>query len=93
MMNDVGEIIFDDHESQFSNRDAEILRKSIRPPKPSTKTLEAIVNKYRDETSCERRRDAEALRKSRRAPKPSTKALEVLLISTKRRQVARGGKM
>jgi hypothetical protein len=48
MMNDVGEIIFDDHESQFSNRDAEILRKSIRPPKPSTKTLEAVVNKYKE---------------------------------------------
>jgi hypothetical protein len=48
MMNDVGEIKFDEHESQFSNRDAETLRKSIKPPKPSTKTLEAVVNKYKE---------------------------------------------
>jgi dephospho-CoA kinase len=56
------------------------LRKSRRPPKPSTKALEAVADKYgEEETSCKRRRDEETLRKSRRSPKPSTKALEAVV--------------
>jgi hypothetical protein len=46
---------FDYHENQFSNRDVETLRKSRRPPKPSTKALEVVVDKYEEETCCERR--------------------------------------
>jgi hypothetical protein len=61
---------FDYHENQFSNRDVETLRKSRRPPKPSIKALEVVVDKYEEETCCERGGDAETLRKCRRASKP-----------------------
>jgi hypothetical protein len=70
------------------------LRKSRRPPKPSTKALEAVVDKYEEEeTSCKRRQDVESLRKSRRSPKPSTKTVEAVVdkyeeeASRKRRRV------
>jgi hypothetical protein len=70
------------------------LRKSRRPPKPSRKAIEAVVDKYEEgETSCKRMRDVETLRKSRRSPKPTTKALEAVVdkyeeeASCKRRRV------
>ncbi|XP_045791882.1 uncharacterized protein LOC123886622 [Trifolium pratense] len=75
-VNDFAEIKFDDHENQFSDRHVETLRKSRRLPKPSTKALEAVVDKYKEKTSCKGRRDVETLKKSRRPEKPSMKALE-----------------
>ncbi|CAJ2662109.1 unnamed protein product [Trifolium pratense] len=79
MVNDLAEIKFDDHENQFSHRDVETLRNSRRLPKPSTKALEAVVDKYEKETRCKRRRDVETSKKSRRPPKPSTEALEAVV--------------
>ncbi|WJX23587.1 hypothetical protein P8452_12786 [Trifolium repens] len=79
IVNDVAEINSDDHENQLSNRDVESLRKSRRPPKPSPKVLEVVVDKYEEETNCKRRTNVETLRKSRRPSKSSTTTLEVVV--------------
>jgi hypothetical protein len=79
IVNDVAAINSDDHENQLRIRDVESLRKSRRPPKPSTKALEAVVDKYEEETNCKRRTNVETLRKSRRPSKSSTTTLEVVV--------------
>ncbi|KAK2448728.1 arginine-glutamic acid dipeptide repeat protein [Trifolium repens] len=79
IVKDVAEIKFEDRENQPGNRDVESLRKSRRPPKPSTKALETIVDKYEEETRCKRRQDVETWRKSRRPTKPLMKVPEVVV--------------
>jgi hypothetical protein len=79
IVKDVAEIKFEDRENQLGKRDVESLRKSRRPPKPSTKALETIVDKYEEETRCKRMRDVETWRKSRRPTKPSMKVLEAVV--------------
>ncbi|CAJ2662107.1 unnamed protein product [Trifolium pratense] len=92
MVNDVAEIKFDDHENQLGDRDVETLRKSRRLTKPSMKALEAVVDKYEEETRSKSRRGVETPRKSRRPAKPSMKTLEDVVdkyekeTSRKRRQ-------
>ncbi|CAJ2662102.1 unnamed protein product [Trifolium pratense] len=92
MVNDVAEIKFDDHENQLGDRDVETLRKSRRLSKPSMKALEAVVDKYEEETRSKSRRGVETPRKSRRPAKPSMKTLEDVVdkyekeTSRKRRQ-------
>jgi hypothetical protein len=79
IVKDVAEIKFEDRENQPGNRDVESLRKSRRPPKPSTKALETIVDKYEEETRCKRRQDVETWRKSRIPTKPLMKVPEVVV--------------
>jgi hypothetical protein len=68
------------------------LKKSRRPPKPSRKALETVVEKYEEEeTSCKRRRDVETLRKSRRSPKPSTKVLEAVVDKYEEEESCKSG--